>query len=254
MSWNNQGGGPWRSPGRGPWGQGPLGPQPTGDLEEIIRRIQQALGKLTPGGSGPGGGKGLGGRGVAVPPARGSPALVRLGDLLHRPAERSRHQSRVRPLHRQDGRRPEHQLALADRFGDQGSGLGSADHRSRLSQSRREHRHSRRKPDADRRQEYRRRSFQGELANRPGEAGRLCVHHPEPTRDGQGGGREHHARGSRPQDDRRDPDDRPQVRRNRRAETDAGGARTTIAPACSSSRFSCSRSTRPARSFPPIGT
>ncbi len=53
MSWNNQGGGPWRSPGRGPWGQGPGGP-PTGDLEEIIRRVQEALGRLTPGGGGPG--------------------------------------------------------------------------------------------------------------------------------------------------------------------------------------------------------
>ena len=63
MSWNNQGGGPWRSPGRGPWGQGPLGPQPTGDIEEIIRRVQQALGKLTPGGSGSGG-KAFGGRGA----------------------------------------------------------------------------------------------------------------------------------------------------------------------------------------------
>src|SRR5271168_3606617 len=62
MSWNNQGGG--RSPGRGPWGQGPFGPPPTGDLEEIIRRVQEALGKLTPGGSGGGGGKGFGGRGA----------------------------------------------------------------------------------------------------------------------------------------------------------------------------------------------
>ncbi len=60
MSWNNQGGGPWRSPGRGPWGQGPSGPQPTADLEEIIRRVQEALGKLTPGGSGSGGARGSG--------------------------------------------------------------------------------------------------------------------------------------------------------------------------------------------------
>ena len=54
MSWNNQGGGPWRPPGRGPWGQGPTGQQPTGDLEEIIRRVQEALGRLAPGGSGSG--------------------------------------------------------------------------------------------------------------------------------------------------------------------------------------------------------
>ena len=67
MSWNNQGGGPWRSPGRGPWGQGPTGPPPTGDLEEIIRRVQEALGKLAPGGSGSGGsGGGLGGRAILL--------------------------------------------------------------------------------------------------------------------------------------------------------------------------------------------
>ncbi len=58
MSWNNQGGGPWGSQGRGPWGQGPRGSQPPGDLEDIIRRIQEALGKLIPGGSGPRAAKG----------------------------------------------------------------------------------------------------------------------------------------------------------------------------------------------------
>ena len=57
MSWNNQGG-PWRSSGRGPWGQGPIGPPPTGDLEEIIRRVQEALGKLNPRGPSGGGGRG----------------------------------------------------------------------------------------------------------------------------------------------------------------------------------------------------
>ncbi|MBV8421868.1 MAG: FtsH protease activity modulator HflK [Hyphomicrobiales bacterium] len=53
MSWNNQGGGPWRSPGRGR--------QPTTDLEEIVHRVQEALGKLTPGGGG--GGRAGGGDG-----------------------------------------------------------------------------------------------------------------------------------------------------------------------------------------------
>ena len=56
MSWNNQGGGPWRSPGQGPWGQGPTGPQPPTDLEEWLRRLQQGLRGLTPGGGGGGGG------------------------------------------------------------------------------------------------------------------------------------------------------------------------------------------------------
>ncbi len=48
MSWSNQGG-PWRS-GQGPWGQGPNGPQPPGDLEEVMRRLQNFLRGLTPGG------------------------------------------------------------------------------------------------------------------------------------------------------------------------------------------------------------
>ena len=61
MSSNNQGGGPWRSQGRGPWGQGPSGPQPTADLEEIIRRVQEALGKLTASGGSGSGGSGKGG-------------------------------------------------------------------------------------------------------------------------------------------------------------------------------------------------
>ena len=163
MSSNNQGGGPWRSQGRGPWGQGPSGPQPTADLEEIIRRVQEALGKLTSsGGSGARSGKGgfTGRTGLFL--ILGAVLVwFAWGTFYYGPAERGRHQSCVRPLHRQNGRRSEHQLALADRLGDQGSGLGSADHRSRLSQSRGERGHSRRKPDADRGQEYRRRSLSG---------------------------------------------------------------------------------------------
>ncbi|MGO9743828.1 MAG: FtsH protease activity modulator HflK [Roseiarcus sp.] len=51
MSWNNNNGGPWRSPGQGPWGQGPQGSGgPPGDLEEAIRRLQNGLKNLTPGG------------------------------------------------------------------------------------------------------------------------------------------------------------------------------------------------------------
>ena len=69
MSWNNQGGGPWRSPGQGPWGQGPVGAPPPGDLEDIIRRVQQALRSVWPAG----GAGGLSGRLIA---------LIALGALL----------------------------------------------------------------------------------------------------------------------------------------------------------------------------
>ena len=59
MSWNNQGGGPWRSQGQGPWGQGPGGTQPPNDLEEALRRLQEAIRSILPGGGG-----GFAGRGV----------------------------------------------------------------------------------------------------------------------------------------------------------------------------------------------
>jgi modulator of FtsH protease HflK len=55
MPWNAQGGGPWGSGGgRGPWGSGPQpsssGPNPP-DLEEILRRGQDRLRRVLPGGA-----------------------------------------------------------------------------------------------------------------------------------------------------------------------------------------------------------
>src|SRR5205085_2104753 len=64
MPWSNQGGGPWGTGGgsgggKGPWGSGP---QPTGstppDFEEFLRRSQDKLRNILPGGNL--GGKGLG--------------------------------------------------------------------------------------------------------------------------------------------------------------------------------------------------
>jgi membrane protease subunit HflK len=65
MPWNNQGG--WQGGGgnKGPWGQGPGGPPGRGggggggqppDLEELIRKGQERLKNILPGGGGPGGG------------------------------------------------------------------------------------------------------------------------------------------------------------------------------------------------------
>src|SRR5690242_3585105 len=55
MPWNAQGGGPWGSGGgKGPWGSGPQpgnsGPNPP-DLEEILRRGQDRLRRVLPGGA-----------------------------------------------------------------------------------------------------------------------------------------------------------------------------------------------------------
>ena len=61
MPWSNQGGGPWGSGGsKGPWGSGPQSSGPTPpDLEELLRRSQDKLKSVLPGGN-------LGGRGVAL--------------------------------------------------------------------------------------------------------------------------------------------------------------------------------------------
>lgn len=57
MPWSNQsGGGGWKGGGNGPWGQPPRGPQGGGneppDLEELLRRGQDKIRRLLPGGGG----------------------------------------------------------------------------------------------------------------------------------------------------------------------------------------------------------
>ena len=55
MPWSNQsGGGGGRRGGGGPWGQGPTGggPHHQPDLEEILKRSQDKLKQVMPGGSG----------------------------------------------------------------------------------------------------------------------------------------------------------------------------------------------------------
>src|SRR5260370_2512420 len=51
MPWKNQGGGRWGSGPKGPWGSGPqpVGPRPP-DLEDLLRRAQDRLQQLLPGG------------------------------------------------------------------------------------------------------------------------------------------------------------------------------------------------------------
>ena len=60
MPWSNQGGGPWGSGTKGPWGSGPQSSGPTPpDLEELLRRSQDKLKSVLPGGN-------LGGRGILL--------------------------------------------------------------------------------------------------------------------------------------------------------------------------------------------
>lgn len=81
MPWNSQGGGGWQGGGgQGPWGNRPGGggggPQPP-DLEELIRKSQEKVKSLFPGGGGGGGG----GRGLSAK-AIGIVVLVLLGIWL----------------------------------------------------------------------------------------------------------------------------------------------------------------------------
>src|SRR5215217_750074 len=60
MPWSNQGGGPWGSGSKGPWGSGPQSSGPTPpDLEELLRRSQDKLKNVLPGGN-------LGSKGFAL--------------------------------------------------------------------------------------------------------------------------------------------------------------------------------------------
>jgi membrane protease subunit HflK len=60
MPWKNQGGGPWGSGPKGPWGSGPQAPGPRPpDLEDLLRRGQDKLQTILPGGN-------LSGMGIAL--------------------------------------------------------------------------------------------------------------------------------------------------------------------------------------------
>ena len=89
MPWKNQGGGPWGSGPKGPWGSGPqsVGPRPP-DLEDLLRRGQDRLQQLLPGGY-------FSGMGIALILLG---ALVDLGTvrILPRPVRRTRRGAALR--------------------------------------------------------------------------------------------------------------------------------------------------------------
>jgi len=87
MPWNNQsgGGGPWRPNNNnpGPWGQGPSGngrSGPTPDLEELLRRSQDRLKQVVPGGF-------MGGAGFALVAAAAAAIWLASGIYTVQPNE-----------------------------------------------------------------------------------------------------------------------------------------------------------------------
>ncbi len=87
MPWNNNGGGggPWKPNPKSPWGQGPTGagPGPSApDLEEFLRRGQDRLRQVLPGG-----GAGFGGKGLALLAVVGVGLWVATGLFTVQPSE-----------------------------------------------------------------------------------------------------------------------------------------------------------------------
>ena len=228
MPWSNQGGGPWgggEAAPRGPWGSGPQSSGPTPpDLEDLLRRSQDKLKSVLPGGS-------LGGRGVMLIVLARRRRVGLLG-LLPGRAGRTRRGAALRQVHARRQAGPELSPALSDRDGAHPEGHARQPHRHRHAADRgpapRRHDDARRaggKPDAHRRREHRRRRRVGVLAGQDRRRRRLPVQHPEPGRDREGGGRERDARGDRPLRDPADPDRRAAEHRDRGARADAEGAR-----------------------------
>ena len=209
MPWKNQGGGPWGSGPKGPWGSGPqpVGPRPP-DLEDLLRRAQDRLQQLLPGGY-------FSGVGIALV------LLARdrdLGDvrLLSRAVRRARRRAALRQICPRCAARAELSSAVSDR--DRAAAEGAAglhlEHRHdadrRSGAARPDHaRRARRKPDADRRREHRRRRLHRVVAHQAEGRRRFPVQHPESRRHREGGGRKRDARGRRQIQHPADPDRRP---------------------------------------------
>ena len=216
MPWSNQGGGgPWGSGSRkGPWGSGPQpsgGGSPPPDLEELLRRSQDRLRNVLPGGN-------LGGRGIALI-VLVAVALWGLSGFFRVEPDELGVVLRFGKFIARGAAGPELSPALSDR--DRADAAGAARQQASTSACAssttcppRRHataRRAGRKPDADRRREHRRRRFLGAVADQAERRRRLSVQYPEPGRHREGGGRKRHARGHRPLEHPADPDRQSQL-------------------------------------------
>ena len=225
MPWSNQGGGPWGSGGgsgggggggRGPWGQGPQqsgGGSTPPDLEELLRRSQDKLRKVLPGGN-------LGGRGVVLILVAAVAFWGLSGFFRVQPDELGvvlRFGKYTRDA------RPglNYHLPYPVEIGAAAEGHARQPHRHRHAPGRRpaprQHgaRRAGREPHAHRRREHRRRRLLGVLGDQARRRRRLSVQHPDAGRHGEGGGGERHARDRRPLRHPADPDRRAPEHRDR---------------------------------------
>ena len=225
MPWKNQGGGPWGSGPKGPWGSGPqsVGPRPP-DLEDLLRRGQDRLQQLLPGGY-------FSGLGIALLLV-GALAIWGLSGFYRVQTEElgvvlrfGKYVRDAEPGLRYHLPYPIETVLLPKALrvstsqhrhdADRRSGAARPDHARRAG----------RKPDAHRRREYRRCRFHRIVAHQAERRRRFPVQHPESRRHREGGGRKRDARGGRQGQHPADPHRRPHHDRGQRAGIDAEDAR-----------------------------
>ena len=248
MPWSNQGGGWQGGGGQGPWGGRPGGGQQPPDLEELLRRSQEKVKRLFPGGAG--GGFGGNRRGLVLIPLVVLAIWLASGFYRVQPDEQGvvlRFGEWIRTT--QPGLNWHFPSPIETAFTPKVTRVNRVEvgfHRAvRAGPQRLEPRCAQRKPDADRRREHRRHQFRAVVADqgrRP-----VPVQHPRPRADGQGGRRERDARDHRQDADRRGDHRGPRRDRAGRARADAADPRRATARASWSTRCSCRRSTRRAK-------
>ena len=221
MPWSNQGGGPWGSGGggKGPWGSGqqPSGPTPP-DLEEFLRRSQDRLRTVLPGG--------LGGKGIilivlAAVAIWGVSGFFRVDpDELGVVLRFGKYVREVQP-----GLNYHLPYPIETVLTPKALRVNKIDIGMRIVEDLRrgttDPRRAGREPHAHRRREHRRRRFLRAVEDQAERRGRLSVQHPAARRHGEGGGRKRHARGGRALQHSADPDRRAPEHRNRRPGSDA---------------------------------
>ena len=244
MPWKNQGGGPWGSGPKGPWGSGPqsVGPRPP-DLEDLLRRGQDRLQQLLPGGH-------FSGMGIALV-LIGALAIWGLSGFFRVQSEElgvvlrfGKHVRTVQPGLNYHLPYPIETVLLpkALRVSTISIGMTLIDDPARRGRTMRDVPEESLMLTGD--ENIVDVDFTVLWRIKPDGVGNYPVQHPESRRHREGGGRKRDARGDRPLQHPADPHRRPHHHRSGRAGTDAEDARQLRLRHPGARRCRCRRSIR----------
>ena len=236
--------GPWGSGPKGPWGSGPqsVGPRPP-DLEDLLRRGQDRLQQLLPGGH-------FSGMGIALV-LIGALAIWGLSGFFRVQSEElgvvlrfGKHVRTVQPGLNYHLPYPIETVLLpkALRVSTISIGMTLIDDPARRGRTMRDVPEESLMLTGD--ENIVDVDFTVLWRIKPGRRRQFSLQHPEPRRHREGGGRKRDARGDRPLQDPADPHRRPHHHRSRRAGIDAEDARQLRLRASRSRRCRCRRSIR----------